>query len=283
MERRIIVYLAVVFVATATLAYAALIVKNVLEVNIEGTVNVPPNPTAVDVELNIDKKEGEKTVNLGNINIPAGNLLVKPNLTEREGDFDLALSGVLVLESSKRTYRISMPCLASAGGACYRILMVIPGYDIPLSIEEGVYNVTLTLRWTAEGTGKFRLKLILQYSEEPGKACIEVVGIKPENTEDWAAASNSTRTYSMLVKKASPTSTLAWVWVFDPHNISTGKLTFRVIDKYSGSTVAEELVNAFRDGFYWSVVIEVRTPTNGKYRLTCILKDGITLNADLTD
>lgn len=283
MERRTIAYLALVFMAATTLASAALIVRNVLEVNIEGTVNVPPNYMVVDAELNIDRKEGEKTISLGNLNIPAGNLLVKPNLTEREGDFNLALSGVLVLESSERTYRIPMPCLVSAGGTCYRILMMIPGYDAPLSVEEGVYNATLTLRWTAEGAGKFRFKLILQYSEEPAEAYIEVIGVRPETADGWTIASNSTRTYSMLVKKDSPTSASAWVWVFDPHNVSTGKLAFKVVDKYSGRTATEELVNAFRDGFYWSVVVEVRTPAGGNYRLACLLEDGIILSADLTE
>lgn len=279
MGRRIITYLALIFVVSAALTSAALIIRNVFEVSIEGIVNVPPTGAVMDIELNVDEKEGERVINLGVFNIPAGSIIVRPNLTRREGSFAIVLGGELTLKSDKHVYRILMPCLMSVGKPCYRIMMLIPGYDTPLNVEEGVYNATLTLRWTAEGSGKFRLKLTLEYGGNAPEPSIEVIGVKPEATDDWTVTPNSTRTYSMLVKTFSQTSTLAWIWIFDPNNLSAGRLTLKLIDSDSGDVVAEESVRAFRDGFYWSVLVEVRTPGEGNYEIACFLEGGAVLSA----
>jgi len=42
--------------------------------------------------------------------------------------------------------------------------MLIPGYDSPLKIDEGEYEVTLILKWLASGYGVFNLKLYLEWS-----------------------------------------------------------------------------------------------------------------------
>jgi len=56
------------------------------------------------------------------------------------------------------------PYLLSIGESCCRVMMLVPGYDSPLKIDEGLYEVVLTLRWLANGYGVFNLKLYLEWS-----------------------------------------------------------------------------------------------------------------------
>ncbi len=153
--------LVILLMATAILAATALYVRNILEVNIRGTVDV--KPTTVDVNLNIDSREGERVIFLGTQYIPRGTVIVKPQLVGYEGNLTLILNGELELTSSSHRYRISMPCLTSIREPCYRIALIIPGYDEPLAIEKGTYNITLVVRWNANGVGRFHLKLLLEY------------------------------------------------------------------------------------------------------------------------
>ena len=52
----------------------------------------------------------------------------------------------------EREYTIDMPC-AVATGPCYRIMVVIPGYDAPLEIAPGRYDLLLSGTCTADGEG----------------------------------------------------------------------------------------------------------------------------------
>ncbi|MEM1748758.1 MAG: hypothetical protein QXT83_03990 [Sulfolobales archaeon] len=166
MGRRSSMYiiLAVLTVASALIP-TALYVRNLLEVNLNGVVSVGPSIRVVDVELNVSSRMGEKLVSLGRIYIPTGNVIVRSKLVGYEGNFTLILNGELFLESSNYSHRILMPCLVSIGDYCYRIMMLIPGYDVPLNISEGFYNSTLFIRWSAEGVGRFHLKLLLEFTE----------------------------------------------------------------------------------------------------------------------
>lgn len=145
------------FIATA------FYIRSLLEINVGGVVRVKPNALVVDVKLNVDSGEGVKVINLGSLNIPAGSIIIKKELSSYEGNFTLILNGELLLSSSMYNYSIKMPCLLDLGGQCFRILMLIPGYDVPLKVEEGYYNITLILRWNAEGVGKFDLRLFLEF------------------------------------------------------------------------------------------------------------------------
>ncbi|MCC6022654.1 MAG: hypothetical protein LM560_06040 [Desulfurococcaceae archaeon] len=139
-------------------------VKYLLEVNTVGIINVPNMTKVVDIKVDINEYEGEKTFYLGSIKIPSGNIQVRSKLINYEGNFTILLNGELTLKSNNITYRILMPCLLSIGESCYRIMMLIPGYDLPLKIDEGVYEATLELRWLASGYGVFNLKLYLEWS-----------------------------------------------------------------------------------------------------------------------
>lgn len=254
----------IALIVVGALIPAALYVRSLLEVNLKGVVDVKPNIKVVDVEFSIDDGVGEKLIDLGNIHIPAGNVIIRSRLVSYEGNFTLILSGELMLESNTSSYRVLMPCLANIGDHCYRIMMLIPGYDAPLPISEGDYNATLTIRWSAEGVGRFHLKLVLEFSETTGNVSISVIGIKPGSIDGWVVAHNSTRSYSMLVNPTSDTSALVWVWIFDPSNVSSNLLTFEVIEDSTGREISEEVVEMFRDGVYWSVLVEVDVPI-GRY------------------
>jgi len=159
---RNLIIITLIILVTSTSAVAG--VKYLLEVNTVGVINIPNITKVIDIKVDINEREGVKTINLGSINIPTGNIQVKSKLVSYEGNFTLLLSGELILKSDNVTYRILMPCLLNIGESCYRILMLIPGYDSPLKIDEGEYEVTLILKWLASGYGVFNLKLYLEWS-----------------------------------------------------------------------------------------------------------------------
>lgn len=165
--RRVLIYviLAVLLSATVLMTALALYVKNILEVDIRGTVNVKSTIRVVDVKLDIDSVEGVKNIDLETIYIPKGRIVVRSELISYKGNITVIMSGTLQLNSQSNSYRILMPCLMSIGEPCIRIAMIIPGYDEPLDIEGGVYSTTLTLSWTASGLGEFHLRLYIEHSE----------------------------------------------------------------------------------------------------------------------
>ncbi len=92
---------------------------------------------------------GSSTVALGTLKVESGCALqFKPVLVPQDldGDANLTVSGVLLL-SGPSEYRVAMPCLLSIGEPCFRVLMLIPGYDAPTPIEPGEYSVALELSW----------------------------------------------------------------------------------------------------------------------------------------
>lgn len=158
---------AILLVALASSAVVAgLAVLNILNVRISGYVNVPGSTVIErEIKLNITSETGSVMFNLGTVKLPAGEFQVKGYLEDYEGDLKLTLNGALVLKSNATTYEINMPCLASIGETCYRATVIIPGYDAPVTIKEGAYNVTLTLSWHAMGQGVFRLRIVGNFTE----------------------------------------------------------------------------------------------------------------------
>lgn len=94
---------------------------------------------------------GSSAVALGTLKVNSRCALqFKPILVPQifDEDVNLTVSGVLLL-SGVSEYRVVMPCLLSLGELCFRVLMLIPGYDAPMDVEPGEYNVTLELSWTS--------------------------------------------------------------------------------------------------------------------------------------
>ncbi|MEM2308820.1 MAG: hypothetical protein QW266_07855, partial [Sulfolobales archaeon] len=98
-------------VCCAILAVAiAAALSPILEVGIEGVVKVSPTLRVVDVELVIDREKGSASFDLGDVDLPMGRVLARVVVVSYEGDFSIAISGVLSLVSGDREYKIVMPC-----------------------------------------------------------------------------------------------------------------------------------------------------------------------------
>ena len=112
--------------------------------------------------VTVAEGSGEAVLELGELRFsnPAF-VLFKLVLRVLEGRANFTVSGELTLESAfegeppragSRVYRVLMPCLVEQNMPCYRVMVVIPGYDAPLRVEEGVYRPTLKLSWISTGS-----------------------------------------------------------------------------------------------------------------------------------
>lgn len=245
----------------------------VLDVRITGYVDVSkPMVIERDIYLNITSEMGSAAFHLGVVKVPAGDIQVKGYVEEYRGDLKLLLSGLLELKSENTSYKINMPCLVSIGEPCYRVAMVIPGFDAPLTIREGEYNVTLTLSWYATGQGVFRLRISGVFNElQQSEVSISVIGATPEEgLESWVLANGSTRSYSLYVKQIAPRVVWAYYWVFDPQSpLRDERAVFKVIDAETNALLSLRDVELYRYGVYWKVLVEISVPGPGEYEVKC--------------
>ncbi|MCC6016623.1 MAG: hypothetical protein LM582_06245 [Desulfurococcaceae archaeon] len=253
-------YLVILLITVAiSISVSALYIKNLIDINIRGVVDVNKNIFLnIDLDLIINSKSGSKIFDLGFVKIPKnGSIQIKSELLEYSGDLKLVLNGLIEFKSSNRSYRISMPCIASVNQPCYRVLMVIPGYDIPMNIENGVYNVSLTLEWSAEGSGKFYLKIFAIYSDnEIPRVTIKTLGSKPcscEPLEKWIVVNS----YTLLLKTQSPSKVYAYLWIFTLSNESIRSAVFRVFDVETGVLLALKSIDLYRGDLYQEVLVEI--------------------------
>jgi len=153
----------IIYVFTAlTLLFGVLYIIPTI---IFGERNVYTEPSDITIEIkDVKEGRGEKYLeNLGRL-IIRSNTSIKleftfpPAVTRFEG---LALNLEVYLESETKNYVIMAPCIW-ASIECNRILVLIPGFDFPLSIEEGIYNISVKMMWNAEGEGDiiFTIKFI---------------------------------------------------------------------------------------------------------------------------
>lgn len=165
--KKILIIIVLLTILSIAIVLASSYLTYLLDINIKGFVNVDENTIIKsDIVLYIDREEGSKIYELGTINIPRNmSIQIKRELVNYEEQIKLILGGVLELKSEKENYKITMPCLVNINEQCYRIAAIIPGYDVPLNIASGKYNVSLILTWKASGRGSFYLKLIGVYSD----------------------------------------------------------------------------------------------------------------------
>jgi len=292
-----LISLAVVLaIAAASLAY----LSNVGVISIEGVVNVPGSreavsvsPRVIEVSLSISNSSGEVVEEgVGVLRVEKeAEVIFRPVIEEVSGDLALSLSGEVTLTSSTRNYTIPMPCLMTVNTTCYRVMMVIPGYDAPLKVSPGEYSMSLKLRWdSARGRGHFKLK-ILVIAGNGEEAYILPLTSERVDTTGWIAAEGSTRTYSLLIEKQVVRAcggygeVKALAWLFSPNEIKEAKYLFKLIDKYSGKVVAKLELPAHRTGTYYEAlalikakpdtyILEVTYPSTGESK-------GVTLSAEL--
>jgi len=126
-----------------------------------------------NVPLSFAAGEGEMTLELGALRCDTPCWVrFKPLITASvRGNATLLVSGTLVLKGVQRVrtpeeggsvleYRVNMPCLLSAGEPCFRVTVLIPGYDAPMRIEAGDYQAELTLRWHASAAAEGLLERV---------------------------------------------------------------------------------------------------------------------------
>ena len=132
-------------------------------INIHGVVNVPRGyEKPFTLTLNISKPAGSKLFpNAATIRVGRGFCLrIVTKDFKYSGNLRLVLNGIAILRNVKgRTYTINLPCLVALNDLCYRVQMLIPGYDTPIPVEPGDYTVSLQISWKASGKGEFDLKL----------------------------------------------------------------------------------------------------------------------------
>ncbi len=158
--KRLIAVFTLAVLAAIALGYTYTSILKLFKVEV--TVNVPTSPETIRITLDINTSKGSKTYkDIARIVASQDTEIVFKLLDAKtEGDFSVAISGQAVLKGENKSYTIDMPCLYVVNTTCYRIQMLIPGYDQPLHLPKGEYNVTLTLNWTnAEGKGVLVLEL----------------------------------------------------------------------------------------------------------------------------
>jgi len=195
----------------------------------------------------------------------------------------LSLSERTRLESSKKTYEVSMPCILVIDASCPRITMIIPGYDASLTIEPGRYVLTIELSWKeARNGGKVSLML------SPRAYDASIISLdyrKPEGTSNWVAAEGSTRSYALLVdgvEAIAGTSGFgefkAYAWVFKSVGDDVKMFRFELNSLEAGVVRAVLEVPVEKKEIYYQVMLLVKAkPRN--YQLS--IKHPIELSIDL--
>lgn len=146
-----------VLLLTVVLASATASVV-LVRIGLEGYVKVGSTLLSSTIILNITSSEGYAEYDLGYLRTEHPvSVRAFARLVEIEGVFSGSISFNLLINGNV-SYNIGMPCAIVVGNAsCARILVVIPGYDVPLTIEGGEYTVRLIVRWSdMKGEGRFK-------------------------------------------------------------------------------------------------------------------------------
>ncbi|WP_440059472.1 hypothetical protein ACSU1N_06705 [Thermogladius sp. 4427co] len=168
-----IILVAIGIALAGFIAFAS--ITNIFVVNIRGVVNVPRQIFEKSIEIEINASSGSRTIDLGTVTIPGdGYFKIEAQGSILDKGFRIVVNGVLRLEpvykplTGNSSINISMPCLLVVNTTCYRVMVIIPGYDTPLRIPGGEYRASLDIAWgEAEGTGSFQLVIKGLYSENP--------------------------------------------------------------------------------------------------------------------
>ena len=125
-------------------------------------------PEEIVLEINIPpevSKGFDKYANVGEliVNKEYAWILVKAE-GEVLGDLKVAVNPIVYIGDEK----IPMPCAFYNTKTCVRVMVLIPGYDVPLKITKGKYPVSIEVNWVKEtGTGTLKVKFKVIESENP--------------------------------------------------------------------------------------------------------------------
>ncbi|MEM1611327.1 MAG: hypothetical protein QXQ57_06750 [Sulfolobales archaeon] len=168
---RLAVFVMAVVIFIGVMAYGLNMLIGVID--IMGTVSIRSNVEMIPNKVNIDlgvisSPSGSKSFsNIAKLYVRNSSKIIakidSPSI-QTSSNLSIILSGILKLEGANRSYEIHMPCLYS-NTQCIRILVLIPGYDAPLDIDRGEYNVSLEISWMIEGSGDASIRMSLQILE----------------------------------------------------------------------------------------------------------------------
>jgi len=261
--------LAVAVVSAVVLA-SVMYLDQIGVIDILGSVNVPGevvtvSPHIIGIKLPVNTSSGEVTY--GNVGVLRTDkeleVLLKPAVKEVEGNLTITLSGEVLLVSDEKTYTIKMPCLMTVNTSCFRASVLIPGYDEPLKIQPGEYNITLKLAWSeAEGQGVFKLQIVIITGKDNGAYILPVSD--NVDTSNWTVAEGSTRTYTLLLEKTRIKAsngfgeTRVLAWLFSPREIEHAEYVFKLINAKTGNVLTVLNVPAIRDGTYYKALVLIK-------------------------
>jgi len=159
-----------------------------------------PGNAYPSAELTLTAGRGEEVLSLGSINFSESyNVVFRPEVQLLSGNARFILSATLELEGSARSYKVDLPCIAASGMECFRVMMLIPGFDAPMLIEKGVYSARLRVSW--QSSGDLKVRITLRYSL--GKM-IELEELpEPPEAPEWIPFNGSTRSYAVQVNGLS--------------------------------------------------------------------------------
>jgi len=263
---KLAVVLAIIAIAAVSSGIAAYVVMNM---NVY--VNVPSSKVkVVNVNLRINSSEGSTSLkNVTWFYVPSpSKIKFKVETAEVSGNFNLSLSGTALIKAPSRSYRIPMPCIFTLNATCFRIMSLIPGWDVPMSIEPGNYSLSFNFNWKgASGSGLLKLKVeLVNMGSVQCNPLVRVIGTKPSSTKGWTVSNGSTRSYSMLISKPFVMKTEGccyfdvWIWFFRS-NLSNITLTVRS----SGETVIHTVLPLQPVGVYRETLVQVRLQSPGTY------------------
>ncbi|RLG82132.1 MAG: hypothetical protein DRO40_08365 [Thermoprotei archaeon] len=172
LSRYIVFALVIAILAIGSIIAGYYMLKERIVFNIIGNVSISETPrpfeteevSEITINLNITKPSGTAVFeNITSIELEQDTYIMFKALSSNvNGDLSLILSGQAIISNATHSYRISMPCLLNINKECYRVMMVIPGYDEPMKLPKGRYDITIILSWNeAEGSGRLELKLAM--------------------------------------------------------------------------------------------------------------------------
>ncbi|MHB9302130.1 hypothetical protein [Thermofilum pendens] len=111
---------------------------------------------------------GELEVSLGTLVVGAPSKVVfRPTLESVAPPYaNLSVGGVVELRGT-RSYSVAAPCFYVRGEQCYRVMVIIPGYDAPMDVEPGRYEVSMRLGWKSSADVDAVLVLGVEYRGLP--------------------------------------------------------------------------------------------------------------------
>ncbi|MEM1928169.1 MAG: hypothetical protein QXS85_05490 [Acidilobaceae archaeon] len=105
----------------------------------------PARPVA---EIELRGQTGSVTLNLAKLVVERQTTIqvIVDTSTVARGSATISLKITLEGRGGEKI-EIPVPCAASSE-ACYRVLVIIPGHDVPTLIQRGEYTVTVTIYWS---------------------------------------------------------------------------------------------------------------------------------------